>query len=156
MKRPPCESRYLNAAVGHCRLNANKPRPNLLTMATSSLKAGKPDDTPERARRACACGQRADVARFSDALRALGRHRNCEILRTLEAGARRSCEIAAASNIPEAALLAALRELDADDLISRRVVPGRPLRVIYELTPAGLRLIPAIRSLVELAEQRAS
>jgi DNA-binding HxlR family transcriptional regulator len=124
-------------------------------MSTSSLKAGKPDDTPERARRA-ACGQRADVAHFLDTLRALGRHRNCEILRTLEGGARRSCEIAAVSNIPEAALLAALRELDADDLISRRVVPGRPLRVIYELTPAGLRLIPAIRSLVELAEQRAS
>ena len=30
-------------------------------------------------------------------------------------------------------------------------VPGRLLRVTYELTPAGLRLLPAIRSLVELA-----
>jgi DNA-binding HxlR family transcriptional regulator len=125
-------------------------------MATSGLKAGQVDVSPERARRTCACGQRGDGARFLDALRALGRHPNCEILWTLEAGSRRFCDIAAASNFPEAALSAALRELDADDLISRRVVPGRPLRVIYELTPAGLRLIPAIRSLVELAEQRAS
>ena len=86
-----------------------------------------------------------------DALRALGGHLRCEILRRLEAGPRRLCDISAASNIPEA-LSEALRELDADELISRRVVPGRPLRVTYELTPAGLRLLPAIRSLVELAK----
>ncbi len=125
-------------------------------MATSSSKRGKADDAPERARTTCTCGQHADVRRFLDTLRALGGHRSCEILLRLEAGPRRLCDIAAGSNIPEAALSAALRELDADDLISRRVVPGRPLRVTYELTPAGLRLLPAIRSLGELAEQRAS
>ena len=125
-------------------------------MATSSSKRGEADDAPERARTTCACGQHADVPRFLDALRALGGHVSCEILRRLEAGPQRLCDIAAASNIPEAALSEALRELDADELISRRVVPGKPLRVTYELTPVGLRLLPAVRSLVELAKQRAS
>ncbi|MFY9781765.1 MAG: helix-turn-helix domain-containing protein [Candidatus Baltobacteraceae bacterium] len=99
----------------------------------------------------------ADVTHFLNALRALGRHRNCAILRTLADGPRRFNDIVAAMpSIPELSLSAALRELDAEGLLSRHVVPGPPLRVMYQLTPDGLRLVPAALSLGELEERSAS
>ena len=111
------------------------------------------DAYPELANSTCACGSQADVSHFLNALRTLGQHRNCAIVRTLADGPRRFNDIVAATpSVPEASLSAALRELDAEGLLSRRVVPGPPLRVMYELTGKGAGLIPAARSLGEWAD----
>jgi DNA-binding HxlR family transcriptional regulator len=111
------------------------------------------DVYPELANSACACGLDADVSHFLNALRALGCHRNCAILRTLADGPRRFNDIVAAvPSIHEASLSAALRELDIERLISRHVVPGPPLRVMYELTKLGALLVPAARALGVLAD----
>jgi DNA-binding HxlR family transcriptional regulator len=50
-------------------------------------------------------------------------------------------------------LSAGLRELDADGLVVRRVDPGPPLRVLYELTAAGIELGPALRALATWCER---
>ncbi len=86
--------------------------------------------------------------RYIEALGAIGRHPNTAILRALVDGPRRFNElIVELSAIPEPALSAGLRELDTDKLVIRRVDPGPPLRVLYELTPAGIELGPALRAL---------
>jgi len=88
--------------------------------------------------------------RYIEALGAIGRHPNTAILRALVDGPRRFNElIVELSAIPEPALSAGLRELDTDKLVIRRVDPGPPLRVLYELTPAGIELGPALRALAE-------
>ncbi|MGP6157580.1 MAG: winged helix-turn-helix transcriptional regulator [Vulcanimicrobiaceae bacterium] len=103
---------------------------------------------------ACACGLTADVHHFLNALRTLGCHRNCAILRTLAEGPKRFNDIVATMpSIPEPSLSAALRELDTEGLVSRHVVPGPPLRVMYELTDSGMQLVPVALSLGELAER---
>ncbi len=124
-------------------------------METSRAQADvKSGASPEFANAACGCGMHADVTHFLNALRALGRHRNCAILRTLADGPKRFNDIVAAMpSIPEPSLSAALRELDSEGLLSRHVVPGPPLRVMYELTEGGERLVPAARSLGALAEE---
>jgi DNA-binding HxlR family transcriptional regulator len=94
---------------------------------------------------------------FLHALGRLGRHRNSAILRALTTGPQRFNEILGTmAEIPEPYVSAALRELDAEGLISRRVEAGPPLRVVYELTAAGMELAPAIQSLGAWAERRAS
>lgn len=40
-----------------------------------------------------------------------------------------------------------LRELEAEGLVERRVVPGAPVRVTYSLTAKGRDLDPALREL---------
>jgi DNA-binding HxlR family transcriptional regulator len=46
-----------------------------------------------------------------------------------------------------------LRELSADGVIERRVDPGPPFRVVYELTPAGRELAPTLSELAAWAER---
>jgi DNA-binding HxlR family transcriptional regulator len=82
---------------------------------------------------------------FSNALVALGTHPCVALLRTLEGGSQQLSILAAENpTLTEAALAAMLRELDADGLIARRVDPGPPLRVLYELTERGKHLAPAL------------
>ena len=40
-----------------------------------------------------------------------------------------------------------LRELETDGLIQREVIDGRPIRVRYSLTVAGLALLPILRDI---------
>jgi DNA-binding HxlR family transcriptional regulator len=95
-----------------------------------------------------------DRQRFVEALGSIGRHPNTAILRALVDGPRRFNELTAElSFVPEAALSAGLRELDADGLVVRRVDPGPPLRVLYELTSAGVELGPALRALSSWVER---
>lgn len=46
-----------------------------------------------------------------------------------------------------------LRTLEADGLVRRTVFPEVPIRVEYELTPAGHSLVPIIRQLTDWALQ---
>jgi DNA-binding HxlR family transcriptional regulator len=45
-----------------------------------------------------------------------------------------------------------LRELETEGIVARVVHGGRPVRVIYELTPCGHSLEPVIRSVSDWAE----
>lgn len=40
-----------------------------------------------------------------------------------------------------------LRELEADGLLVRAVLPGRRKHVRYDLTPSGAKLVPILRAL---------
>ena len=92
--------------------------------------------------------------RYIEALGAIGRHPNTAILRALVDGPRRFNDlIAELSDIPEPTLSAGLRELDSDRLVARRVDPGPPLRVLYELTPAGIGLGPALCALAAWSDE---
>jgi DNA-binding HxlR family transcriptional regulator len=87
----------------------------------------------------------ARPAHFTTAVAVVARHPNAAILRALVAGPRRFNELAAEVRfVPELTVSGSLRELDADGLIARRVEPGPPLRVLYELTPLGESLVPAL------------
>ncbi|MBD5635047.1 MAG: helix-turn-helix transcriptional regulator [Candidatus Eremiobacteraeota bacterium] len=95
-------------------------------------------------------GSRSDLEkhRFVESLHTLGRHPNSAVLCALVDGPRRFNElIAELTNVPEPAVSAGLRELDSDGLVVRRVDPGPPLRVLYELTKTGIELGPALRAL---------
>ncbi len=79
------------------------------------------------------------------ALLELGHHHNAAIVRALAGEPLRYNELLATlADLPEPALGASLRELDSDGLVRRRVDPGPPLRVIYELTALGLDLAPSL------------
>jgi DNA-binding HxlR family transcriptional regulator len=86
--------------------------------------------------------------KFITILSELARHPNAAVLCALEAGARRQRELLTElTSLNENSVTDSLRELDADRLISRRVDPGPPLRVLYELTPLGAALSSALKSL---------
>lgn len=85
---------------------------------------------------------------FVATLLELGRHPNMRIVRELIDGPRRYNEILAAlPELAEPVVGANLRELDAAGLVNRRVDPGPPLRVLYELTPLGCELAPSFVAL---------
>ena len=55
--------------------------------------------------------------------------------------------------LPEHLLSEVLRELSADGVVERRVDPGPPFRVVYELTAAGRELAPTLANLAAWAER---
>jgi DNA-binding HxlR family transcriptional regulator len=94
--------------------------------------------------------------RFVNALAALARHPNAAVICALADGACRQAELVAnAGGLNEATLGVSLRELDGDGFVSRRVDPGPPLRVLYELTPLGATLAISLRALREWASHHA-
>jgi len=96
--------------------------------------------------------QQETNANFIAVLSKLARHPNSEVLCALDNGACRQGELLSAlGSLSENSLGDSLRELDADRLISRRVDPGPPLRVLYELTPLGAALSCALRALRDWA-----
>jgi DNA-binding HxlR family transcriptional regulator len=75
---------------------------------------------------------------FQVAIEVLGRPWNALILNVLQAGPLRFTELAAAARGPGDKILSArLKELERCQLIVRRVDPGPPVRVTYDLTDAG-------------------
>jgi len=59
--------------------------------------------------------------------------------------------------IPEASqkvLTQQLRELEQDDIILRKVLPGIPTKVEYSLTPYGDTLRPVLQELCQWGEKR--
>jgi DNA-binding HxlR family transcriptional regulator len=83
---------------------------------------------------------------FQSAIDVLGRPWNALILNVLQAGPLRFSELAERAAGPgDKVLSARLKDLEARGLLVRRVDPGPPVRVAYELTPTG-------RSFRQLAE----
>lgn len=75
---------------------------------------------------------------FQLAIDVLGRPWNALILTVLQAGPLRFSELAEAAKGPgDKVLSARLKELEVRGLVLRRVDPGPPVRVSYELTECG-------------------
>jgi len=94
--------------------------------------------------------------RFVSTLAGIAKHPNATVICALAAGPCRQADLVAAmGRTDESVLAASLRELDSDGFITRRVDPGPPLRVLYELTPLGASLASSLQALREWASHHA-
>lgn len=85
---------------------------------------------------------------FTHVMRILGKRWTGLILRELLAGPRRYNELLAAiPGLSDPLLTQRLRELEAEGLVARRVIPSQPVRVEYVLTAAGCDLAEPLRVL---------
>jgi len=71
------------------------------------------------------------------------------VLELAEGGLRFGVLHARLPTVSHKVLTEVLRELEADGLVSRAVLPGRRKHVSYGLTPAGDKLVPILRALGE-------
>lgn len=92
--------------------------------------------------------------RYHRAVELIGRRWTGAIVRTLLAGPRRFNELLTAiPGISDRLLTERLRELEAENVVRREVRPESPVRVIYELTPCGAELRPALDEIAHWAER---
>ena len=93
-------------------------------------------------------------SRFHRAIELIGSRWTEAILRTLLEGRTRYASIKAAiPDITDRMLSERLRSLEAEDLVTRTVVPETPVRVEYELTRKGRELQDALREIGSWAER---
>ena len=91
---------------------------------------------------------------FHHAIELIGRRWTGVVLRTMLHGASRFSDIAAAvPKLSDKMLAERLKELEAEGMITRRVVPVMPVRVEYELTDKGRALNGVVEALGEWADQ---
>jgi DNA-binding HxlR family transcriptional regulator len=83
----------------------------------------------------------------------IGRRWSGAILRAMLAGAQRFSEIAATvPGLSDRLLSERLKELEAEEIVTRVVIPDTPVRVEYRLTEKGYALLPVVEALAEWAE----
>lgn len=115
-------------------------------MATSN--AHQPNEHAEPGTQPALC------PRFHRAVELIGRRWTGAIVRVLLSGPRRFNELLAAiPGISDRLLTERLRELEHEELIVRRVEPGSPVRVVYQLTCAGAELKGPLDALGAWAER---
>ncbi|MFR9780906.1 winged helix-turn-helix transcriptional regulator [Micromonospora sp. MS34] len=92
---------------------------------------------------------------FQDALELAGRRWTGAILLAAVRGARRFGEYrTAVTGISDRLLAQRLRELEADGLVSRTVIPSTPVQITYAPTPDGRDLMAALQPLVSWSHRR--
>jgi len=92
--------------------------------------------------------------RFHHAVELIGRRWSGAILNAMLPGPQCFNELMAiVPGLSDRLLTERLRELEAEGLVRRRVIPGPPVRVSYEMTEAGKDLEPVIRALGKWAER---
>lgn len=92
--------------------------------------------------------------RYHHAIELIGRRWNGAIVRTLLDGPARFAEIATkVPDISDRMLAERLKELEAEQVVVRTVIPDTPVRVEYSLSPRGKALEPTIRALSTWAEE---
>lgn len=92
--------------------------------------------------------------RYHRAVELIGRRWTGAIVRTLMNGPRRFNELLGAiPGISDRLLTERLRELETEGVVRREVRPESPIRVIYELTPCGMELSPALDEIARWAER---
>lgn len=98
----------------------------------------------------------ADAAfcpRYHKAVELIGRRWAGAIVRALLPGRARYCELSAViPDISDRMLAERLRELEAEGIVSRTVVPSTPVRIEYELTPKGRALEATVNAIARWAE----
>jgi DNA-binding HxlR family transcriptional regulator len=91
---------------------------------------------------------------FHHAVELIGRRWTGVVLRTMLQGASRFGDIAAGvPNLSDKMLAERLRELEAEGVITRTVVPETPVRVEYHLTQKGRALEEILKALDAWADQ---
>ena len=92
--------------------------------------------------------------RFHHAVELIGRRWSGAILNAMLPGAQCFNELrATVPGLSDRLLTERLRELEAEGLVRRNVLPGPPVRVSYEMTVAGQDLEPVIRALGKWADR---
>lgn len=92
--------------------------------------------------------------RYHHAVELIGRRWSGAILRALLSGATRFSDIqAAVPGLSDRLVSERLKELDAEGVVVRIVIPETPVRIEYRLTEKGLALLPAVEALSMWAEQ---
>jgi DNA-binding HxlR family transcriptional regulator len=93
-------------------------------------------------------------ASYHEAVELLGKRWNGAIVAVLLGGRRRFSElVASVPGLSERLLAERLRELEGRSIVLRRVLPGPPVGVEYELTDAGRELQPAIEAISVWAQR---
>ena len=93
-------------------------------------------------------------ARYHHAVELIGRRWSGAIISVMLGGPQCFNELlAAVPGLSDRLLTERLRELESEGLVRRTVRPGPPVRVSYELTPAGESLKPVVESLGRWAER---
>ena len=91
---------------------------------------------------------------FQLAIELIGKLWNGAILAVLLDGPRRFSElVTTVPGLSERLLAERLRELERKGILIRRVLPGPPLGVEYELTAAGRELAPAVEAVTAWARK---
>jgi DNA-binding HxlR family transcriptional regulator len=99
-------------------------------------------------------GESKLCSRFHHAVELIGRRWSGAIISVMMGGPQGFNELlAAVPGLSDRLLSERLRELEAEGLVRRTVIPGPPVRVSYELTAAGESLKPVIESLGRWAER---
>jgi DNA-binding HxlR family transcriptional regulator len=92
--------------------------------------------------------------RFHRAVELIGRRWTGAIVRVLLTGPRRFNELLGSiPGISDRLLTERLRELESEQLITRTVEPGSPVKVVYQLTCAGAELREPMDALGKWAER---
>lgn len=92
--------------------------------------------------------------RFHYAVELIGRRWSGAVLNAMLPGPQCFNELlATVPGLSDRLLTARLRELEAEGLVRRTVIPGPPVRVSYEMTAAGKDLEPVIRALGKWADR---
>jgi DNA-binding HxlR family transcriptional regulator len=92
--------------------------------------------------------------KYHHAIELIGRRWTGAILRAMLSGAARFSDIGAAvPGLSDRLLSERLKELEAEGIISRVVVPSTPVRVDYRLTAKGKALHEVIGAVASWAEQ---
>ena len=87
-------------------------------------------------------------SRYHRAVELVGKRWTGAILLVLLEGPLRFCEITqAVPDLSDRLLSERLKELEAEDIVQRRVYDGAPVRVEYSMTEKGRALEPALRAL---------
>ena len=95
--------------------------------------------------------------RFHHAIEVLGRRWTGVILLAMHSGASRYCEIREAiPGLSDRLLSERLRELEAEGIITRHVLPEIPPAVRYTLSEAGRGLAPVFTALTDWSSEHVS
>jgi DNA-binding HxlR family transcriptional regulator len=91
---------------------------------------------------------------FTGAVETVGRRWSGAILLAIARDAHRFSDIRASiPGLSDRMLAQRLRELEADELLTRSVIASTPVQVRYELTERGLALMRALQPLVAWAHE---
>lgn len=96
----------------------------------------------------------AECRLFREAAELAGRKWTAAILLALARGAERFSELVTGiEGISDRLLAARLRELEAQGLVTRTVIPSTPVQIRYGLTDSGAELITILQPLVRWAKR---
>jgi DNA-binding HxlR family transcriptional regulator len=91
---------------------------------------------------------------FHRAVEVIGKRWNGVVIYTLTKGPKRFCEFhEAIPDISDRLLTERLKELEEEGIVVREVNPGRPVQVVYRLTPKGESLRPVLDAIGGWASQ---